>query len=285
MDGLTLAVEANRPRVAAIGTCRIFAPLKYLEVGNQIVPIRDPVNWYTHSIPEAIQKVRIIKAEMAIPAFLVPLLAYEVDHIDTTLFRPDYYEAADIFVIEVSSINTVQWRDFELQRWCMKFAFLAGGIDYRRLVRLLNTPPATRDLANIPEALRSLAAEARQTTQTPDAMMAGLYQLREILGRPLILVATLNVNGSDGKPFPERVQINDVLRRFCEEAGETFFDPLPIAHDYGITEALADNSHYAKPFLLVLKDRMRDAIVERLAATMSRGVTHPASRRTAAPQV
>jgi hypothetical protein len=108
MDGLTLAAEAIRPRVAAIGTCRIFLPLRYLEVSNQIVPIADPVRWYTHSIPEAIQKVRIIKGEMAIPPNLVPLLAYEVNHFDTTLFRPDYFGAADIFVTEVSSINTVR---------------------------------------------------------------------------------------------------------------------------------------------------------------------------------
>ena len=154
----------------------------------------------------------------------------------------------------------------------MKFAFLAGGIDYRRLVRLLMTPPESRDLSDIPEALRPLAADARQTTQTPDAMMAGLHQLQDILQRPLILVATLNVNGSDGRPFPERAQINDELRRFCEEAGETFFDPLPIAHDYGITEALADNSHYAKPFLLVLKDRLAGGMAEGVARGRSQRV-------------
>jgi hypothetical protein len=273
MDGLTSAAEAIRPTVAAIGTCRVFLPLSYLELNNRIVPIRDPVRWYTHSIPEAIQKIRIIKGEMAIPSRLVPLVAYEVERFDTGLFRPGYYEAAEVFVIEVSSINTVQWRNLELQRWCMKAAFETAGVDYRRLVRLLNTPPESRDLSDIPEALRRLAAESRQVTQTPDAMMTGLYQLQEILQRPLVLVAILNLEGSDGKPIPERVQINEVLRAFCEEAGETFFDPLPVVRDYGITEALTDtSSHYARPFLEVLKDRLQDAIMDRLATTMSRGV-------------
>jgi hypothetical protein len=282
MDGLTLAAEAIRPRVAAIGTCRIFSPLSYLERDNQIDPVRDPVRWYTHSIPEAIQKIRILKGEVAITPSLVPLVAYEADHFETDLFRPDYYEASEVFVVEVSSINTVQWRNLELQRWCLKAAFEAGGVDYSRLLRLLKAPPESRELSDIPEALRSLATEARQVTQTPDAMMTGLYQLREMLRRPLVLVPTLNVDGSDGKPIRERAQIDDVLRRFSEAAGETFFDPLPIARGYGITEALTDgSSHYARPFLEVLRDRLRDAIMERLTAGMSRGVAK-ASRHGAA---
>jgi hypothetical protein len=270
MDGLSLAAKSIRPRVGAIGTCRIFSPLHYLERNTRIIAVKDPLKWYTHSIPEAIQKIRIIRGEVTIPSSLVPFIVYEVDRFDPLLYRPGYYEAAEVFVIEVSAINTVQWRNVELQRWCMRDAFQAAGIDYSRLLRLLNAPPESRNLSGVPEALRYLAAESRQRRQTPEAMMSGLYQLRQILQRPLVIVGALNVDGSDGKPIPERAQINDVVRSFCEETGETFFDPLPVIRDYGISEALTDSNHYATPFLDVLKDRLHDAITERLAAKMSR---------------
>jgi hypothetical protein len=138
MDGLSLAAKSIRPRVGAIGTCRIFSPLHYLERNTRIIAVKDPLKWYTHSIPEAIQKIRIIRGEVTIPSNLVPFIVYEVDRFDPGLYRPGYYEAAEVFVIEVSAINTVQWRNVELQRWCMRDAFQAAGIDYSRLLRLLN---------------------------------------------------------------------------------------------------------------------------------------------------
>jgi len=248
--------------VAGIGSCRILTPLLLLERKGRIATrAGSSAAWYTHSTADALQKIEIITGHRQLSEAEVPLVVHGLHKWQPDTHRPDLLDDVTTFVVEIASLKLIDYQGLEIQRWCLRDILIEQKVPVEPFLELLSHDVGQRDLSLLPDTasdqVRDIAARAVAVRQTPEMLIEGLKSIEKRLGRPLVLVPHINVEGGAGALIPERVILADALKQFCDAApGRTYFDPAIHVRAYGISAALKDLGHYNPPFEHVMGDLM-----------------------------
>lgn len=226
--------------VSAIGSCRIHTPIRLLARGR-IRTDHQGAEWYTHSTRDALQKLKIVRGQLQIPDELVPLIAETHEQKwNPGAHRPDFYGATDVFVIEICSRKIASYEGIYFQQWP---------------ARMVMTDPDQHGV------LASYVEKAKHRLQSEGEIMDDLDRLCTRLAKPVVFVSHVNVKMTDGRPFPDRRLLRDLLEAFsAADSRATFFDPTPVVLEFGEEGAMLDSGHYREEFYSVLAKKLLAAV-------------------------
>lgn len=264
--------ERHRPIVAALGSCRVTRPLARLESRGLIRTIHRDAAWYTHSTRDALQKLDIVCGRRVLDDREIDLVVHGRDKWQPAAHRPDFFAAADCFVVEISSLKTVEYGGLEIQQWCLRDLVQGLGASLADLMALLALPPARRPASGIaampPGLVQDIAAKARAGKQSASDCIADLGRLQARLGKPAVYVPHLNVRTEAGRMLPDRLRLVRALRQFCARRGQAFFDPAPLIAAAGQAAALQDIDHYRPEFEIAVGEALYASIGRCLPASV-----------------
>jgi hypothetical protein len=262
-------------RVLALGSCRIHEPLTAAQEARDIDYLNHrfkrgrPV--YMHDIHEAIQFVRLVRRELAMPEGIRPF-AYERGlHVDRGM--TDALERAERVVVELCTDKHYEAAGWtlnvnELHRHLVANAGLAGREWWDTIDR--GERPSEELVLNVETELkarwrtrwrfgdghrlilRELAFRYEPATEMAD----GLARLASLVGAPILVVSHVAVRLPDGAYLAERLQH---VRKAIEAArivGLPWVDPRTFVGRDGQARALADGGvdyhHYASDYIPVV---------------------------------
>lgn len=225
---------------AVLGSCRVHTPIRLL-ARDRIRTDHEGAEWYTHSTRDALQKLKIVRRQVDVPAEVVPLVVEShAQKWHPEKHHPDFYRRADVFVVEICSRKVATFAGVYYQQW--------------------PTQMVLREPERYPE-LVAYVEGATHRVQSRGELLGDLKLICDRLGGPVLFVPHINVKMTNGEPFPERTIIRDALEEFCRSDGRaSLFDPTPVVAEYGEAQALVDSGHYREEFFPVLADKMLSAL-------------------------
>jgi tetratricopeptide (TPR) repeat protein len=248
--------------IAPIGTCRIHTPLRK-GVARYPVKLQLARNYgFVHTSSEALQQLRYMRCDLAIPAD-VQTLTFRPGSRSDAPERP--HAPADLYVVEVSSkklltvdghpiqINymTRYFGDFFADRqrartfWSMSSAsrlaerrtWLDGDSVFKRLA------PTDRDLL----------ARILMHEQSNDELERDLQEIADLVGKDkLVFVTHVDATTPDNMVIEQRHQLIESVRAIAQRMGVPCYNPTLLMLEVGQINALEngglDLTHYTDQF-------------------------------------
>jgi len=212
--------------VAVLGSCRVYKPINFLNGCDGVNVGHKGAEWYTHTTSDVLQKIDIVLNKREAPDALAPLLVHAPGLLNRKLHRPDFYQGADVFIVELSSLRLFPYQDWFVQQVCYKRA----------------------KAQELGEAAFNIAKSIQRTQMTNEVFLAEMDEICTRLAKPVLFVNHLCVSKDDGQPFLERERIRNLVAQFCaNDARCAAFDPTEVVNEVGVAEAMTDPHHYA-PF-------------------------------------
>lgn len=226
------------PSILAIGSCRIFRPLRPLHESGLINLVNYNENqWFTHTAAAARQFVDVLDGTTHIPVEL-RRAALEADGVFPSDMKLAVPLRADVVVVEVSSLKQHRVSDIELNAHKVYGIAVESGLNYRPIVQGLTS--------ELPENHVLKAMQVSYTTQSE--LTADLLSIRDRLDCPVMTVNHLYSEMPDGTAAPDRVRLTEALRQVEAEHGIPMHDTQPAIVEHGIHVALQDQNHYRTDF-------------------------------------
>ena len=249
-------------RITPIGTCRINTPLKRAAAKFPIELETDRVYGFVHSSDEALQQIRFLQGDKAIPEEIQPIT-----------FRPDipidYNQARwtppDLNVVEISSAKLLSSNGHPVQinyvyRYfadffadsarTLKFWSLVKKKDRRAVLEFLRDEPTYRRLdADARALLTSLTMEQQGFNE----LKRDMDEIADRLGRDnLVFVSHVNAATPDGALIPARDRLIRWVKLAAEQINVPCFDPTEAMREFGQERAMDnhgfDLTHYTPAF-------------------------------------
>lgn len=263
-------------RITTIGTCRVADPIAAAEASLPLRRNLTNIYGFVHTSKEVLQQIETLHGR-PVPAELVPFIASQ--HYET----PREREASDVFIVEISTLREVRFRDHWLQINCLDRAFQNRRELYDTLFR--HKHPQERAARAAALALlpsfhtvqgieRDILLEAYVHITTRDELAQDLAAIAARLAGPMVVACHIDVTDSAGRPIESRARLCGWLRELCAEQGLTLFDPAPMVTAFGRRLALAedgrDTNHYTADFKPVIGGMLFETATQELARPSAR---------------
>lgn len=227
---------SERPQVLAIGSCRVFRPLRPHHTDGSINLLNYLSHqWFTHSATGGQQFVEAITGQRDIPQTLRPLVCETALPLPSDLSGGEGFEPEVIF-FEVSSLKVYASDDIVLNAHLLRSAMVKAGIDAVAGMR----DPSAVDLASggIPDV------SLRQSSSEDFAN--AIHTVQQAFDAPIVLVNHLHALSADGTTqLSGRAEITEQLSRIADQDSRlAFFDTRDAIEELGATQALQDPQHY-----------------------------------------
>ena len=202
-------VSTSELRVLAIGSCRVFRPLRRLAIAGKIdlVNTAEDRHWFTHTAAAARQYVEVMLGDKEIPLALRSA-AFESDHtwpVDMAMGIP----AVDVVLVEVSSLKNASVASVSLNAHRVYHLAMEAGVDYR--------PVINGDTSDLPSEHPLKSLQVAYTSQ--QQLSADLKAIRDRVEVPVMTVDHLYSLTADGAPAPDRVRLTKALMSVDAELG------------------------------------------------------------------
>lgn len=225
------------PRVLAVGSCRIFRPLRRLHKAGRLELVNYLDNfWFTHTAAAARQYVEVMQGDKAIPTYLRDA------SLETPIDFPEDMAAGlpdvDVVAVEVSSLKQHRIGEYHLNAHKVHRIASASGLPYRPIVN--------GDTGALPgdHVLKPLVVDYT----TRQELRGDLVTIRDLVGAPILTVDHLYTLRPDGTPPPERVKLTEELHSIGLDYGVPFYSTKELILEHGIDVALLDQNHYRPEF-------------------------------------
>ncbi|WP_024366348.1 hypothetical protein [Arthrobacter sp. TB 26] len=230
------------PSILAIGSCRIFRPLRRLHEHGAINLVNySEHQWFTHTAAAARQFVDVLDGTTHIPEAL-RRAALEADVVFPSDMRSVAALRADAVVVEVSSLKQHRIGGIELNAHKVYGIAVESGLDYRPIVQGLTS--------ELPKDHLLKSMQVVYTTQ--GELASDLLSIRDRMACPVMTVNHLYSEMRDGTPAPDRVRLTEALRQVEAEHDIFMHDTQPAIVEYGVDAALQDQNHYRTNFEAVV---------------------------------
>lgn len=228
-------------RVLAIGSCRVFRPLRRAHEAGTLELANYADNWwFTHTAAEARQYVDVLAGRTVLPAELRPFIC------ETSLALPNELVAGglldvDVVCVEVSTMKALTLDGLRLNYHQVWGRAEQANVDSRAALQGL---PVEWPASDAPLG-RMVVGKS-----TPESVSEDLLAVRQAVGRPVLLVDHLHAQMPTGILAPERQTISETLAAV----------PLPLystrtlIEQYGQDVALKDHNHWASTFEPTVSD-------------------------------
>ena len=225
--------------ISVIGSCRVYTPLNKITDSCPFQLNHGQTEWFTHSTRDVIQKIKIVNTDIALPDSFIPLVINDNKKYNPGTHKENFYKGTDCYIIEISSIQTNRYAEFELQQWCL------------------------RDLKLNPEGNEHIISNLMSTHMTEDEILKDLETIYNLLGKsPILFVSHNMLPKPDGTLPKPRPIIKRALEIFSTQNQDVlFFDPSPTILAYGVDRAMKDPAHYTKEFEPVIGQAIIDKLL------------------------
>lgn len=245
------------PTVLAIGSCRIFRPLRHLHVQGRIELLNPPeYQWFTHTAAAARQHLDLIQGRVTLPPELLEAALEHVLDVPENLRVPVAHP--DVVVVEVSTLKQHYVGGVHVNAHKVYgIARAAVGDDYQ--------PVMQGRTGGLPDGhpLKGM----RMSYATRDEVAADLVAIRERLESPVMVVNHLHSLTPEGTPAPDRVKLTEELRAIAAAHGFPLYDTAEAILEHGVDTALEDQNHYRKEFEPVVAERLHAGVIQLLKAS------------------
>ncbi|WP_265569762.1 hypothetical protein [Sphingomicrobium nitratireducens] len=249
--------------VVPIGTCRIHIPLSRAQESFDI-DVRLARNYgFTHTAREAVQQLRYLHGDFAVPEAVRPILLRSED--EERRIADQRFEEPDLYIVEISSAKLVRvgevcvqinylyrhfgefFSDTERTR---AFWRLAGGDDRAALDAWLDEQPT---FARLSDDDKALVRSIRLDFADDDDMRAAMTDIIAMTGKDRVAFVThVNALNAEG----QRVESRDRLIRSVEAQaaalGVPVYNPTALMTEFGQSRAMEkaglDLTHYTDLF-------------------------------------
>lgn len=227
---------SERPRVLAIGSCRVFRPLRPHHTDGSVELLNYLSHqWFTHSVSGGLQFIEAITGRLDIPPTLRPLVCETALSLPSDLSGAEEFKP-DVLFFEVSSLKVYESEGFVLNAHLLRSAMAKAGIDAAAGMR----NPTAVDLrsSGLPHV------ELRHTSS--EEFATAIHAVQETYGAPVVLVNHLHALSSDGiTQLSGRSEITKELAHLADQHPRlALFDTREVIEDLGAVEALKDPQHY-----------------------------------------
>ncbi len=249
-------------RITPIGTCRIHTPLR------RAVP-RYPIEMdlrrnygFVHSSQEALQLIRFLQGEQALPTEVAPILARDGD---LDVYQGIQWDVADVHLVEISSSKLVSSHGVAVQinYIARHFADFFASTERSRaywsavkarkrhdLLDLVRHDPTYRRMSH---ADRELLLSLSISQQSYRALQADMAEIVERLGRDRVVFVThVNAIAADDHVIPARDRLIRIVHSAAEQLEVPVYDPSDLMREFGQDQALEngglDLTHFTPTF-------------------------------------
>lgn len=248
------------PVITVIGSCRVYDPIKAMELEGRAQLNQQRVFGFVHNTREVLQQLRLMTGEVPLAGRLRPFLnipshwtwmpqeeAYQLG---------DLFAATDCFVVEISSIRAIRFKAMYLQLNRTRELLVTNEAIERRwwqpLVRQGRNEPLAYLLANTLAQMEPVNREVMQelacAEQSTAEIIKDIKAIRDVLPAPVLFVSHFNTN-AENEPIEQRQTIVDAMGQARRRFGISYFDPTDMTLDAGPTVALLDGAHYQPQFV------------------------------------
>ena len=266
---------SQRPAVVAIGSCRVYEPLRAARDAGHIesLGILFP---HIHNPLEIIQALKILAGAPLPPEEIWPLtnVSAGIEKIRARAFG--VAAPSDVMVVELSSIRLIEFAGWQLQINTFRERLAAEGVSLKWIKDLYSDPSQAehaRELilqANLSQVVRTVVEGATFSEMTAADVLASLDAIVTLANRPVMFVGHCSVDQNDSV-IGQRKLINDVTKEYTVNKDNTeFFDPTRLVQHFGFDTVMQDLGHYRSNFYPRVGMDMADAIVLLVQAEQKR---------------
>jgi hypothetical protein len=269
----------SAPRVTVLGTCRVYDPFAILRKQGAVELRNAGVYGFVHYTKEALQQLRVMHGELAIPAELQPYVTHRElpTAADGNLATAgNRLEETDLLVVEISSLKEIAFRGFYLQINRLRNELVGEREELERWwKRLYDKEKLGRSAAEREPFLgdglspleRDLVLETEVQMQSAESVLADMEAIRGYFGGPILWVSHFDTVGlKSGSELPLRKQLVRAVEAGAASLGQPFFNPRREIEDFGMEEALVDMGHYQPEFQAELASRFEAMLPEWLGS-------------------
>lgn len=252
----------NHPTVLAIGSCRIFRPLRRLHDEGRINLVNYTERyWFTHTAAAALQYVDVMQGRVAVPPEL-RRAALETELVFPADMALGIGEV-DLVVVEVSSLKQHRIGAYELNAHKVYGIAVETGHPHQPIVN-----GHREALDALPEGHILHALKVDYTS--PAQLASDLTSIRKQVGAPVMTVDHLHAVLPDGGSVPGRDRLTEDLRAVSMASGLSFYSTKDLIDEHGSEVALLDQNHYRSEFEAVVGERMLPMILASAAESQAR---------------
>ncbi|WP_428311324.1 GSCFA domain-containing protein [Hydrocarboniphaga sp.] len=256
-----LPQDFKKLTVGVLGSCRVYTPLGFADDYGRVKRRHNGVFGYVHNPAEVLQVVDVLRGVVKVPPELAALMS--VNQADPLREGIDLFQrnfgAADLIVVELSSLRIVRYRGLQLQIHHVRNLLIDNG---------LATPACSMEtvFASRQERVARLRGESGGPSSGSTALAIDLLlhaeffelsaeQIDELLqkidatiAKPILFVGPFVVD-FDGNPIAQRQLLRERMQHYTNSALHLrFVDPTPFVAQHGYRESLRDLGHYNKCF-------------------------------------
>jgi hypothetical protein len=270
----------SRPRVTVLGTCRVYDPFAILAKRGTIELANAGVYGFVHYTKEALQQLRVMHGELAIPHTLAPYITHRelpAGAGATLATAENRLEETDLLVVEVSSLKEIEFDGFYLQINRLRNELVGEREPLQRWWKRLYDKeaeggPGRRDrdelLSDDLSPLEGdLVAGIEVRLQGEESMRADMEAIAGYFDGPILWVSHFDTVGlKSGVEIPIRKQLAAAAEAGAAALGQPFFNPRQEVEAFGLEAALEDMAHYKPEFQAELASRFEAMLPEWLAS-------------------
>jgi len=270
-------------RLFPLGACQLGAPLAPLAVSNRVwlssVQIGlGSISCYT--MAECLQRIRFCRGEFDVPdrfrfycnlprAFdPVAQNARRVEDVDLVLLEPNspigtFFDAYALnrSTLLTGFINALAQLGSETSKatsaWFQRGLLGCNDESLREAAQALL--PLIDDRFDDPATIRDLLLGARGRPQDLKAYVDSIAELRDMVGRPIGLVAYIHQYLPDGRPLPWPPDHLENTIQAAQRLGIPLFNPMVVVQEHGVASAMDEQRKlYRNEFCPVIGEALFD---------------------------
>jgi hypothetical protein len=234
--------------ISAIGSCRVFSPLRCAQIDHGFKIGHGMSEWFTHSTKDVIQKIGVLNGVINIPPELVPLVCSDLTQYAPNEHRFDFFSGTDCFIIEICSVISNNIQGVELQQWRITNLKLLHKSDIKaydhRTVQIKNY----LELKDIDS--KAVLPKIETNILNANEIITDLKTIHSALDkRPIVFVSHNLLKRSNGEVPEARLTIYEALSTYAKQTPNVLhFDPTVDIYDFGVDDAMTDINHYTNAF-------------------------------------
>lgn len=259
--------------VRAIGSCRLFTPMR---MARGIYPFGLDMRrdfGFVHTSAEAIQALRFIRGEISFPDHLIPVIARDAE--TKGLVDEPVLEQPDIYLIEISSAKETRVGEYrcQLNYVVRHFGDFFADAARRQQFNRMSGRGNWRERQDWLETLRVYQAMDQQDRELLSAieirvlgvkdMIADLQQFAERTGgTPLVVQTHIAARDANGDLLKTRSRVMSEVKEAANALGLPLLDPSEEMQLFGQARALKRNGTDLTHFSDVFSEHIGSKIYE-----------------------
>lgn len=234
------------------GTCRIHAPLTHLaELGE--IRLLDGAWSFLHSPTEILQTIEYNKGAVEIDESHAYLASFVKG-----LTKCDI-NAADVFVVEVSSVKAFKYFNTEAQLNRIREKTVALDESLDAWFKALEREGHSDHISDTDLEYNLSDFSCKKLHE--DEILILVSKILERLGKPTVLVSSFNYPDNRTKEFlPVRTSLINTLKKTESSNLLGFFDPTILLEEYGFEQNTTDSAHYRESFIPIVANKLKEYI-------------------------